>query len=261
MRERFDHLTILLYTGAVILFCLLIVSIRSAKDKVQKSLPDTYVIPAVTSTVPETGTLNTAEPYTAHKPEVNVRHKYSFTAVEAEKVECGAGMLSIEEIRSSRYYRRPDGSAEHVFREENGVYDCFVYGAGSVGGMDAYAKYVFRYDPALGKAVSFIQEQHIGTGVDLSESSLSLYAAATGYLLDAVFSGTGINTDNDRRKIEELALYFFSSYIPAHPVIPAVIHFRMPAYMLTFVMDSDVFITLISPDRIPGEYRVENEMD
>lgn len=261
MKERFDHVTILLYTGAVILFCLLIVSIRSARDKVQKSLPDTNAIPAVTGTLPETGSLNTAEPYSAHRPKVSVPHKYSFAAEETETVEFEPGMLSSEEIRSSRCYRRPDGSDEHVFREEDGLYDCFVYGTGPIGDMDAYAKYVFRYDPASGEAVSFIQEQHIGAGVDLSENSLSVYAAATGYLLDAVFSDTGISTDIDRRKIEELSLYFFSSYIPAHPVIPAVIHFRMPAYILTFVMDSDVFITLISPDGIPEEYRVEIETD
>jgi len=261
MKERFDHLTILLYAGAVILFCLLLVSIRSAKDKVRKSLPGETVIPAVTAAVRETEPFGTAVPYDGHRPRVGIKHKYSFSITAAETVEYERGMLYSEDLRNSRYYTRPAGSAEHVFREENGTYDCFVYGTGPIGETDAYAKYVFRYDPVSGKAVSFIQEQHIDTNVGLNENSLSVYAASTSYLLAAVFSGTDTNVAADRQKIEELALYFFSLYIPSHPVIPAVLHFNMPAYMLTFVMDSDVFITMISPDGVPGEYQVENEMD
>ena len=95
----------------------------------------------------------------------------------------------------------------------------------------------------------------------MNGSQLSIYAAQTGYLLDSVFSGMKTDFSRDRRKIEELALYFFSSYIPVHPSVPAVIHFRMPAYVLTYVMDTDVFITMISPGSLPYEYTVENAAD
>ena len=70
-----------------------------------------------------------------------------------------------------------------------------------------------------------------------------------------------LSLEAEKRVIEELALYFFSSYIPQNPSVPAVMHFRMPAYVLTFVMDTDVFITIISPDKLPAEYTVENETD
>ena len=61
--------------------------------------------------------------------------------------------------------------------------------------------------------------------------------------------------------MEELALYFFTSYIPSHPSVPAVLHFRLPSYILSFIMDTDVFITMISPEKLPSGYISENEAD
>ena len=95
----------------------------------------------------------------------------------------------------------------------------------------------------------------------MSPDHLAVYAENTGNLLEAVFADSDLSLDTDKRVIEELALYFFSSYIPQNPSVPAVMHFRMPAYVLTFVMDTDVFITIISPDKLPADYTVENETD
>ena len=259
MRNAWDHLSIVLYTAGVILLCLFMIYGKPA----EKKIPAVQPRPEFTVTA-ESGRMETpaaSADVPSHRPERTVTHQYTFESLSAEPVPAKEGMLTIRNITESRYYSVPTGSYEHVYREENGLYDCFIYGIGTVGGLDAYAKYIFRYDSRTGKAASFSQEQYIDTGADMSSDHLAVYAANTGNLLEAVFSGMDLPLDADKRVIEELALYFFSSYIPRNPSVPAVMHFRMPAYVLTFVMDTDVFITIISPDKLPAEYTVENETD
>ena len=259
MRNTWNHLAVVLYSVGIILLCLFFVHLQSDKAE----LPTDFPQPAFTATavprVMETPTIPTD--ISSHQPERIVTHQYTFDTLNAEPVPAKAGMLTVRNITESRYFSEPTESFEHVYREENGLYDCFIYGIGTVGDLDAYAKYIFRYDSRTGKAASFVQEQYIDTGEDMSSDHLAVYAVNTGNLLEALFAGMDLSLDTDKRVIEELALYFFSSYIPQNPSIPAVLHFRMPAYVLTFVMDTDVFITIISPDKLPAEYVVENETD
>lgn len=259
MRNTWDHLAIVLYVAGIILFCLFIAYVKPDKNEISTAMPQAAFTATAAPRVIETPAVPADVP--SHRPERTVTHQYTFDFLTAEPVPAKDGMLTVRNIAESRYYSEPTESFEHVYREENGLFDCFIYGIGTVGDMDAYAKYLFRYDSRTGKAASFIQEQHIDTGAELSENHLSLFAANTGNLLEAVFSGTDIPLSADKRVIEELALYFFSSYIPSHPSVPAVIHFRMPAYILSFVMDTDVFITMISPEKVPAEYTAENETD
>ena len=259
MRNTWDHLAIVLYAAGIILLCLFMVYGKPEKNEVFTAQPRPIFTPTATSVVMAMPTISAD--VSVHHPERMVTHQYTFDFLTAEPVPAKDSMLTVRNIAESRYYSEPTESFEHVYREENGLFDCFIYGIGTVGDMDAYAKYLFRYDSRTGKAASFIQEQHIDTGAELSENHLSLFAANTGNLLEAVFSGTDIPLSADKRVIEELALYFFSSYIPSHPSVPAVIHFRMPAYILSFVMDTDVFITMISPEKVPAEYTAENETD
>lgn len=251
MRRFWDHFAIVLYLAGVILCCLVFVYGRPEKEAYPEMQLRTPAPAAETETVS----------VSFHQPRRSISHIYGLDAAEAEPVSAAEGMLKLSDMVKSRYYSEPAGEYEHVYREENGIYDCFVYGTGSVGDLDAYAKYVFRYDGRTGKAASFVQEQHISTGTVLNGNDLSVFASNTGNLLEAVFSGTDIRLSADKRKIEELALYFFSSYIPSHPSVPAVLHFRLPSYILSFVMDADVFITMISPEKVPAEYIAEDETD
>ena len=258
MRNTWDHLAVVLYTAGIILACLFIVHVNR-KDE------DSPVLFRAPNGIPEIPTVAAVPPIpfepSYHRPVRTVSHIYEFEAVSVEAVPAFEGMLTIRDITDSRFYDEPSGEYQHIFHEETGFYDCFVYGTGSIGDLDGYAKYLFRYDSRTGKAASFIQEQHFDTGKDLSSDDPAVYAANTGNLLEAVFSGTDVQIAADKRKIEELALYFFSTWIPQHPAVPAVVHFRLPSYILTFVMDRDVFITMISPEKIPAGYAVENETD
>ncbi len=259
MRNTWDHLALVLYAVGIILLCLFMVYGKPEKNDVPTAqLLPTFTPTAVTRVM---ATPTVPEDVSVHQPERIVTHQYTFDSLNAEPVPAKEGMLTVRNITESRYYSEPKESFEHVYREENGLYDCFIYGIGTVGDLDAYAKYIFRYDSRTGKAASFVQEQYIDTGADMGPEHLAVYAANTGNLLEAVFAGIDLPLDTDKRVIEELALYFFSSYIPQNPAIPAVLHFRMPAFVLTFVMDTDVFITIISPDKLPTEYMVENETD
>ena len=259
MRNTWDHLAVVLYTVGIILLCLFMVYGKPEKNEVSTAQPRPIYTPTATSVVMAMPTISAD--VSVHQPERTVTHQYTFDSSKAEPVPAKEGMLTIRDITESRYYSVPTESFEHVYREENGLYDQFVYGIGTVGNLDAYAKYIFRYDSRTGKAASFVQEQYIDTGADMSSDHLAVYAANTGNILEAVFSGMDLSLEAEKRVIEELALYFFSSYIPQNPSVPAVMHFRMPAYVLTFVMDTDVFITIISPDKLPAEYTVENETD
>ena len=258
MRNTWDHLALVLYTAGIILVCLVFVFFR----KEDSSPPDLYPTAAVSTErpVPAAVPAYTAEP-SFHRPVRTVRHEYEFEGITSEAVPASPGMLTARDIASGRFYNVPSGDYQHVFHEETGSYDCFVYGTGPIGDLDGYAKYIFRYDRRTGKAASFVQEQHFDTGKELGTDVPSVLASNTGDLLQAVFSGTDIPLAAEKRKLEELALYFFSSWIPQHPAVPAVLHFRMPAYFLTFVMDRDVFITMISPQKVPSGYAVENETD
>ena len=259
MRNIWDHLALVLYAVGIILLCLFMVYGKPA----EKDIPTAQQRPTITATAVskamETAAVSTG--ISVHRPERTVTHQYIFDSLNAEPVPAKEGMLKLSNITASRYYSEPKESFEHVYREENSLYDQFLYGIGTVGDLDTYAKYIFRYDSRTGKAASFVQEQYIDTGTDMSPDHLAVYAENTGNLLEAVFSGKDFPLDTDKRVIEELALYFFSTYIPGNPSVPAVLHFRMPAYVLTFVMDTDVFITIISPDKLPAGYTVENETD
>ncbi|MBQ6343729.1 MAG: hypothetical protein IJI41_11435 [Anaerolineaceae bacterium] len=259
MRNTWDHLALVLYTAGIILVCL-IFAFANRRDEI---IPDYSAAPAESTAMPAATAAAPSIPNepSFHRPVRSVSHEYVFDGMSAEALPASEGMLSIRDLTSSVFYNEPSGEYQHVFHEETGVYDCYVYGTGTIGDLDGYAKYVFRYDSRTGKAASFIQEQHFDTGKDLGTDDLSVYAANTGSLLEAVFSGTDVPLAADKRKIEELALYFFSSWIPQHPSVPAAVHFRLPSYFLTFVMDRDVFITMISPEKIPTGYAVENETD
>ena len=259
MRNIWDHLVVVLYAVGIILLCLFMAYGKPEKNEVSTAQPRPIFTPTATSVVMAMPTISAD--VSVHQPERTVAHQYKFDSLNAEPLPAKEGMLTVSSITESRYYSEPKESFEHVYREENGLYDCFIYGIGTVGDLNTYAKYIFRYDSRTGKAASFVQEQYIDTGTDMSPDHLAVYAANTGNLLEAVFSGMDFPLDTDKRVIEELALYFFSSYIPQNPSVPAVLHFRMPAYVLTFVMDTDVFITIISPDKLPAEYTVENETD
>ncbi len=256
MRNTWDHLALVLYTAGIILACLIFAFVNRRDE----SIPDFFPVPAEKEEMPTAVPLITAEP-SFHRPVRTVSHEYAFDGMNTEPVPAAEDMLTARDITESPFYNEPSGEYQHVFHEETGIYGCYVYGTGSIGDLDGYAKYVFRYDSRTGKAASFIQEQHFDTGKELSTDDLSVYAANTGNLLETVFSGTDVPLAADKRKLEELALYFFSSWIPEHPSVPAVIHFRLPSYILTFVMDRDVFITMISPEKIPAGYAVENETD
>jgi len=265
MKSIWDHLALVLYAAVLMLFCILITSLRSSEKREPGS---SFLIAAASTDVPTTFVpVYTAESRAGsgmdknHKPERTVLHSYRFDRSEVEKITPTGGMLKKQDFAGSRYITEPSRPEYHVFHEENGMYDSFMYGTGPIGNLDAYAKYIFRYDALAKSAVSFVQEQHIDSGPGMAWDQLPVYVAHTRYLLDAVFSGSDADTANDKRKIEELALYFFTSYIPANPAVPAVLHFSMPAYTLTFVMDSDVFITMLSPDGVPFEYTVENAAD
>ena len=261
MKSIWDHFAIILYAGLIILVCLLIAYAGPSekKDPAIDFLPQPTetAAPVRKTAAPEV----IPEETVIHAPEQTILHRYDFSSPKLELVPKEDGMLTERDLAGSRYYFEPSGKEFHVYHEENGLYDCFIYGTGPVGELDAYAEYIFRYDASSKKAVSFVQEQHIDTGNGMNRDQLSIYAANAGYLLDSVFSGTQTDISRDRRKIGELALYFFTSYIPGHPSVPAVIHFRMPAYVLTFVMDTDIFITMISPGSLPVEYTVENAAD
>ena len=259
MRNIWDHLAIVLYAVGIILLSLFMAYGKPA----EKEIPTVQPWPTFTETAAPkvTVTSTNSADLSVHQPERTVTHQYTFDSLNAEPLPAKEGMLTVSSITESRYYSEPKESFEHVYREENGLYDCFIYGIGTVGDLNTYAKYIFRYDSRTGKAASFVQEQYIDTGTDMSPDHLAVYAANTGNLLEAVFSGMDFSLDEDKRVIEEFALYFFSSHIPCNPTVPAVLHFRMPAYVLTFVMDTDVFITIISPDKLPAEYVVENETD
>ena len=261
MKRSWDHFALLLYAGLIILVCLLIAHAGPS----DKKDPAADFLPKVTETAPSVSKTAapeiTPEETAPHTPEQMILHRYDFSLPKLEPVPEEDGLLTERDLAGSRFYLEPSGTEFHVYHEENGLYDCFIYGTGPVGELDAFAEYIFRYDSASKKAVSFIQEQHIDTGTGMNRGQLSIYAENAGYLLDSVFSGTQTDISRDRRKIAELADHFFSSYIPCHPSVPAVIHFRMPAYILTFVMDSDVFITMISPGSLPVEYTVENAAD
>lgn len=259
MRNTWDHLAVVLYAVGIILFCLFIAYIKPEKKEIPTALPQPTITATAAPRVMETLTISAD--ISAHQPERTVTHQYTFDSLNAEPIPSKEGMLTVRNITESRYFSEPTESFEHVYREENGLYNRFIYGIGTVGNLDAYAKYIFRYDSRTGKAASFVQEQYIDTGTDMSSDQLAVYAENTGNLLEAVFSGMDLSLEAEKRVIEELALYFFSSYIPQNPSVPAVTHFRMPAYVLTFVMDTDVFITIISPDKLPAEYLVENETD
>ena len=259
MRNTWDHLGIVLYAVGIILLCLSMVYGKPAEKEIPAALPQPTLIATVVHRVIETPTFPLDVP--SHQPERTVTHQYTFDSLNAEPIPAKDGMLTIRNITESPYYSEPSGEYEHIYREEDSLYDCFFYGIGTVGDLEAYAKYIFRYDSRTGKAASFIQEQYIDTGANMSSDHLAIYAANTGNLLEAVFFGMDIHLEADKRAIEELALYFFSSYIPQNPSIPAILHFRMPAYVLSFVMDTNVFITIISPDKLPAEYMVENETD
>ena len=258
MRNTWDHLAVVLYTVGIILLCLFMVYEKPEKKEISTALPPKFT-PTLISR--EMATPTVPLDVSVHQPERTVTHQYSFDSLNAEPVPAKDGMLTIRDVTMSRYYSVPTESFVHVYREENSLYDCFVYGIGTVGDLDAYAKYIFRYDSRTGKAASFVQEQYLDTGTDMSPEHLTIYAANTGNLLEAVFSGMNLSLDTDKRVIEDLALYLFSTHIPNNPSIPAVLHFRMPSYVLTFVMDTDIFITIISPEKLPAEYMVENETD
>ena len=259
MRNTWNHLALVLYAAGIILACIIF---AFAKER-DESLPD--FSPSITITADTMPTAANVPSYTAepsyHRPVRTVDHEYSFDALSAEAVPASDDMLTLRDITASRFYNEPSGEYQHVYREETGLYDCFVYGTGSIGDLDGYAKYVFRYDSRTRKAASFIQEQHFDTGRELSADDLAIYASNTGNLLEAVFSGTDVPLATEKRKLEELSLYFFSSWIPQHPSVPAITHFRLPSYILSFVMDRDVFITMISPEKVPAVYTVELETD
>ena len=259
MRNTWDHLALILYAAGIILACLVFSFVNHKNERVQ----DPFLPPAETAEkTPAAAILPayTAEP-SFHSPVRTVSHEYTFDWMSAEAVPAAEGMLTLRDITASRFYNEPSEIYQHIFHEETGFYDCFVYGTGTIGDLDGYAKYIFRYDSRTGKAASFIQEQHFETGKELETKDPAVYAANTGNLLEAVFSGTDIPLAAEKRKLEELALYFFSSWIPQHPVVPAVLHLRMPAYFLSFVMDRDIFITMISPEKVPAGYAVENATD
>ncbi|MBQ6504536.1 MAG: hypothetical protein IJI57_11555 [Flexilinea sp.] len=259
MRNIWDHLALVLYAVGIILACMFFAFVNEQNE----SLPD--FSPSITKTAETMPAAADVPSYTAepsfHRPVRTVDHEYTFDAMSAEAVPASDGMLTLRDITGSSFYYEPSGDYQHVYHEETGLYDCFIYGIGTVGDLDTYAKYIFRYDSRTGKAASFVQEQYIDTGTDMSPDHLAVYAENTGNLLEAVFSGMDFPLDTDKRVIEELALYFFSSHIPGNPSVPAVLHFQMPAYVLTFVMDTDVFITIISPDKLPAGYTVEKETD
>ena len=259
MRNMWDHLAVVLYAVGIMLLCRFVVYGKPEEKEITLIQPQ----PAYTvTTVPKViATAAVSTGISVHRPERTVTHQYIFDSLNAEPVPAKEGMLKLSNITASRYYSEPKESFEHVYREENSLYDQFLYGIGTVGDLDTYAKYIFRYDSRTGKAASFVQEQYIDTGTDMSPDHLAVYAENTGNLLEAVFSGMDFPLDTDKRVIEELALYFFSSHIPGNPSVPAVLHFQMPAYVLTFVMDTDVFITIISPDKLPAGYTVEKETD
>ena len=259
MRNSWDHLMLILYATGIILACLIFVYVNHQDDSISdfsQSFDGTAEIMPAEVSVPASA----YEP-SFHRPVRTVSHEYTFDMMSAETLPGAEGMLTVRNITDGRFYNEPSGEYQHIFHEETGFYDCFVYGTGSIGDLDGYAKYVFRYDSRTGKAASFIQEQHFDTGNELNADDLAVFAANTGYLLEAVFSGTDVPLAADKRKIEELSLYFFSSWIPQHPAVPAIVHFRLPSYILTFVMDRDVFITMISPEKIPAGYAVEKETD
>ena len=259
MRNTWDQLVLVLYAAGIILACLFFVYVKRQVE----IPPDFMSYPSATEeTMPTAAAVPsyTAEP-SPHRPVRNVSHEYAFDTISAESVSGSSGMLTLGDITSGLFYNEPSGEYQHVFHEETGFYDRFAYGIGSVGDLDGCAKYVFRYDSRTGKVSSFIQEQHFGTGQELHPDDLAVFAANTGNLLEAVFSGTDIPLEADKRKLEELALYFFSSRIPQHPAVPSIVHFRLPSYILSFVMDRDVFITMISPEKVPAGYAVENETD
>ena len=259
MRNTWDHLAVVLYAVGIILLCLFMVYGMPQKKESPADFPKAVFTATPAPGITETSAISAEA--ADHRPERIVTHQYIFDSLNAEPVPAKDGMLTVSDITQSRYYSEPTESFSHVYREENGLYDCFLFGMGTVGDLDAYAKYIFRYDSRTGKAASFVQEQHLDTGKDMSPDQLAVYAANTGNLLEAIFFGMDLPLDVDKRVIEELALYFFSSYIPDNPSVPAMLHFRMPAYVLTFVMDTDVFITIISPEKLPSEYIVENETD
>lgn len=256
MRNTWDHLALVLYTAGIILACLIFAFVKRRDE----SIPEFFPVPTEKEEMPTSVPLIPFES-SFHRPVRTVSHEYVFDGMTAEPVPAAEGMLTLRDITGSRFYNEPSGEYQHVFHEETGIYDCYIYGTGSIGDLEGYAKYVFRYNSRTGKAASFIQEQHFDTGKELSTEDLSVYAANTGNLLEAVFSGTDVPLAADKLKLEELALYFFSSWIPQHPSVPAVVHFRLPSYILTFVMDRDVFITMISPENVPAGYAVENETD
>lgn len=259
MRNTCDHFAVVLYAVGIILLCLFMAYGKPQKKESPADFPQQAFTATTTAWITETPAISAKA--ADHQPERSISHQYTFDSLNAEPVPAKDGMLTVSDITQSRYYSEPTESFSHVYREENGLYDCFLFGMGTVGDLDAYAKYIFRYDSRTGKAASFVQEQHLDTGKDMSPDQLAVYAANTGNLLEAIFFGMDLPLDMDKRVIEELALYFFSSYIPENPSVPAVLHFRMPAYVLTFVMDTDVFITIISPEKLPSEYMVENETD
>lgn len=256
MRNTWDHFALILYAAGIILACLVFAYVNRQDESLPDFFPAASEMPEMPTAVPS----YTDEP-SLHRPSRTVAHEYSFDTLSAEAVPASDGMLTVRDLTGSLFYQAPSGENQHVFHEETGIYDCFVYGIGSIGDLDGYAKYVFRYDSRTGKAASFIQEQHFDTGKELRADDLPVYAANTGSLLEAVFSGTDVPLAADKRKLEELALYFFSSWIPQHPAVPAMLHFRLPSYILSFVMDRNVFITMISPERIPETYSVEIETD
>lgn len=259
MKNSWNHFAIVLYLGGIILLCLFAAGRQKEEQEYAWQRPaaavETPVSTPVVSWQEETV-------YGAvHMPKPDIAHRYVLDGSPVEPAAGADGMLKTREIAESRYYNAPSGEYDRVFHKENGIYDRYIYGTGTVGDLDTCAEYIFRYDRRTGKAASFVQEQHLPQGGELSTALTALYAANTGNLLNAVFADTDVSLSADKRKIEELALYFFTSYIPAHPVVPAVIHFRLPAYILSFIMDTDVFITMISPEKLPSEYISENGTD
>ena len=152
MRNTWDHLAVVLYTAGIILFCLFIAYVKPDKNEIPTAMPQAAFTATAAPRVIETPAVPADVP--SHRPERTVTHQYTFDFLAAEPVPAKDGMLTVRNIAESRYYSEPTESFEHVYREENGLFDCFIYGIGTVGDMDAYAKYLFRYDSRTGKAAS-----------------------------------------------------------------------------------------------------------
>lgn len=250
------NFNIILYV-AIIMMASYFVSNYTKKQE-QKQVLIVGVSPTPTAEKPAemTPTPFSGEKVSATNSVERIRADFNLSGSDmADMTGSSAELLTKEDfVKYAKYYKKTnDGNL-------NCSPDTCLTGIFFIGGTDAYTQTRFVYDTGTNLLKYAAMEIFLEYGTN-SAPLLDNYATAASTLIGRIFDNPAYYDTPDKTRIKSLAMNFFSSYIPAHPKIPAVYTYKLAGYYLTFVMGADEFVTIISFDAVPEAYVIENTTD